>query len=78
VKRQDGGLTVQQCDQQKSRSLRRHKRDKVERNILLIPLIDQCNNAQQSAQVQNFQTGLPSTNIGPDPQFPDFDLICDG
>ena len=40
--------------------------------------IDQCNSAQQSAQVQDFQTGVASTNIGPDPQFPDFDLICEG
>ncbi|KAF2035432.1 hypothetical protein EK21DRAFT_106961 [Setomelanomma holmii] len=55
-KRQNGGLTVNQCDQQK----------------------DQCNSAQQSATVKDFNTAVASTNIGPDPQFPDFDLICEG
>ncbi|KAF2833710.1 hypothetical protein CC86DRAFT_278513 [Ophiobolus disseminans] len=55
-KRQEGGLTVQQCDQQKN----------------------ECNSVQQSAQVKDFQTGVASTNIGPDPAFPDFDLICEG
>lgn len=38
---------------------------------------DQCNQAQQTAQVQDF-TPVASTNIGPDPLFPDFDLICEG
>ncbi|KAF1921913.1 hypothetical protein BDU57DRAFT_463988 [Ampelomyces quisqualis] len=56
-KRQDGGgLTVNQCDQQKA----------------------QCNDAQQRATVRNFQAAVASTNIGPDPLFPDFDLICEG
>jgi hypothetical protein len=37
-----------------------------------------CNVAQQSAAVQDFQgAAVASTNIGPDPDFPDFDLICD-
>ncbi|OAK95806.1 hypothetical protein IQ06DRAFT_196550, partial [Phaeosphaeriaceae sp. SRC1lsM3a] len=39
---------------------------------------DQCKSAQQSAQVKDFQTAVASTNIGPDPLFPDFDLICEG
>ncbi|KAF2794738.1 hypothetical protein K505DRAFT_324555 [Melanomma pulvis-pyrius CBS 109.77] len=38
---------------------------------------DQCTAAQSSAKVQDFTTGVASTNIGPDPAFPDFDLICD-
>ncbi|KAH7125402.1 hypothetical protein B0J11DRAFT_579952 [Dendryphion nanum] len=37
----------------------------------------ECNNAQNNAPVKDFQTGVASTNIGPDPDFPDFDLICD-
>lgn len=36
-----------------------------------------CKSAQSSAKVQDFTTGVASTNIGPDPAFPDFDLICD-
>ncbi|KAF2625306.1 hypothetical protein BU25DRAFT_423387 [Macroventuria anomochaeta] len=39
---------------------------------------EKCNQAQQTAKVQDFQTGVASTNIGPDPLFPDFDLICEG
>ncbi|KAH7389538.1 hypothetical protein DE146DRAFT_167566 [Phaeosphaeria sp. MPI-PUGE-AT-0046c] len=39
---------------------------------------DQCKSAQQNAQVKDFQTAVASTNIGPDPLFPDFDLICEG
>ncbi|CAO2658807.1 Nn.00g065300.m01.CDS01 [Neocucurbitaria sp. VM-36] len=54
-KRQNGGFTVQQCDEQKTK----------------------CNNAQQNVQVQDFQSAVASTNIGPDPDFPDFDLICE-
>jgi CxxC motif-containing protein (DUF1111 family) len=38
---------------------------------------DECKSAQSSASVQDFTTGVASTNIGPDPAFPDFDLICD-
>jgi hypothetical protein len=38
---------------------------------------DECKSAQSSAKVQDFTTGVASTNIGPDPAFPDFDLICD-
>ena len=38
---------------------------------------EKCNNAQQTATVQDFTQGVASTNIGPDPQFPDFDLICE-
>ncbi|KAF2490971.1 hypothetical protein BU16DRAFT_493666, partial [Lophium mytilinum] len=37
----------------------------------------QCEAAQASATTQTFDT-VQSTNIGPDPAFPDFDLICDG
>ena len=33
--------------------------------------------AQQTAKVKDF-TPLRSENIGPDPLFPDFDLICEG
>ncbi|KAL5380449.1 hypothetical protein DPSP01_007771 [Paraphaeosphaeria sporulosa] len=36
-----------------------------------------CNDAQKSATVKDFQTSVASTNIGPDPDFPDFDLICE-
>ncbi|KAF1960243.1 hypothetical protein CC80DRAFT_404715 [Byssothecium circinans] len=36
-----------------------------------------CNSAQKNAKAQDFSQGAASTNIGPDPQFPDFDLICD-
>ncbi|KAI8933995.1 hypothetical protein NX059_008765 [Plenodomus lindquistii] len=50
-----GGLTVNQCDEQKSK----------------------CNAAQQSAPVKDFHSAIPSTNIGPDPNFPEFDLICE-
>jgi hypothetical protein len=38
----------------------------------------QCNSFQQSVPVKDFTTGVASTNIGPDPSFPDFDLICEG
>ncbi|KAF2872705.1 hypothetical protein BDV95DRAFT_606290 [Massariosphaeria phaeospora] len=41
---------------------------------------DECNSAQQSAPVKDFQGGgavVASTNIGPDPEFPDYDLICE-
>jgi hypothetical protein len=39
---------------------------------------DKCNTAQQNAQVKDFTSAVQSTNIGPDPQFRDFDLICEG
>ncbi|USP76489.1 hypothetical protein yc1106_03763 [Curvularia clavata] len=39
---------------------------------------NKCLNAQKSAQVKDFNTPVASTNIGPDPDFPDFDLICEG
>ncbi|KAL1797370.1 hypothetical protein ACET3X_003976 [Alternaria dauci] len=56
-KRQDGGgLSVNDCDEQKNK----------------------CNNAQKNAQVKDFNSAIASTNIGPDPDFPDFDLICEG
>ncbi|KAF2635966.1 hypothetical protein P280DRAFT_473387 [Massarina eburnea CBS 473.64] len=35
-----------------------------------------CNDAQKTAKAQDFSQ-TATTNIGPDPQFPDFDLICD-
>jgi hypothetical protein len=38
---------------------------------------ESCKSAQSSAKVQDFTTGVASTNIGPDLEFPDFDLICD-
>ncbi|KAI0612834.1 hypothetical protein PtrSN002B_003657 [Pyrenophora tritici-repentis] len=37
-----------------------------------------CNAAQKSAPVKDFNSAVASTNIGPDPDFPDFDLICEG
>ncbi|KAF2004984.1 hypothetical protein P154DRAFT_425336 [Amniculicola lignicola CBS 123094] len=37
----------------------------------------QCNGAQDSASVKDFATGVESTFLGPDPDFPDFDLFCD-
>lgn len=46
--------------------------------LLTFVTIDQCKSAQQAAQVKDFQTAVASTNIGPDPLFPDFDLICEG
>ncbi|KAI4652217.1 uncharacterized protein J4E88_000531 [Alternaria novae-zelandiae] len=55
-KRQDGGLSVNDCDEQKNK----------------------CNDAQKNAQVKDFNSAVASTNIGPDPDFPDFDLICEG
>ncbi|KAF2178103.1 hypothetical protein K469DRAFT_695742 [Zopfia rhizophila CBS 207.26] len=36
-----------------------------------------CRNTLQNARVQDFQTGVASQNIGPDPDFPEFDLICE-
>jgi len=39
---------------------------------------DKCNAAQKSATVKDFNSAVASTNIGPDPDFPDFDLICEG
>jgi hypothetical protein len=41
--------------------------------------IDQCKDAQDKATVKNFSSAavVASENLGPDPQFPDFDLICD-
>ncbi|KAF2198528.1 hypothetical protein GQ43DRAFT_474456 [Delitschia confertaspora ATCC 74209] len=36
-----------------------------------------CQSTQLAAKVQDFTTGVASQNIGPDPDFPDFDLICD-
>ncbi|KAF3038897.1 hypothetical protein E8E11_005224 [Didymella keratinophila] len=39
---------------------------------------DKCNQAQQTAKVQDFNSPVASTNMGQDPQFPDFDLICEG
>jgi hypothetical protein len=38
----------------------------------------QCKSAQSAATVRDFTTAVASTNIGPDPNFPDFDLICEG
>ncbi|KAF2742398.1 hypothetical protein M011DRAFT_472240 [Sporormia fimetaria CBS 119925] len=65
---EEGGLEVGECDGQK----------------------DECLAAQRNAPVQEFGNGggggggggggeevVASVNIGPDPQFPDFDLICD-
>lgn len=39
--------------------------------------IGRCNDAQQTARVKDFQSSQPAENIGPDPDFPDFDLVCD-
>ncbi|RYO65384.1 hypothetical protein AA0113_g5185 [Alternaria arborescens] len=39
---------------------------------------NKCNDAQKNAQVKDFNSAVASTNIGPDPDFPDFDLICEG
>ena len=40
--------------------------------------IADCNSAQSSATVKDFQgAAVASENIGPDPAFPDFDLICE-
>ncbi|PSN64046.1 hypothetical protein BS50DRAFT_96514 [Corynespora cassiicola Philippines] len=38
---------------------------------------DECKKAQENARVKDFNSGTASTNIGPDPDFPDFDLICE-
>jgi hypothetical protein len=38
---------------------------------------ESCKSAQSSAKVQDFTTGVATKKIGPDPDFPDFDLICD-
>lgn len=57
-------------------------RGRAEAESLTVNMCDQqkeqCNQAQQVAQVQDFQTPVASENIGPDPLFPDFDLICEG
>ena len=52
----DGGLKVNDCDEQKNK----------------------CLDAQKSAKVKDFKSAVASTNIGPDPDFPEFDLICEG
>ncbi|KAF1928637.1 uncharacterized protein M421DRAFT_5098 [Didymella exigua CBS 183.55] len=39
---------------------------------------DKCSQAQQTATVKDFKTPVASMNIGPDPLFPDYDLICEG
>lgn len=39
---------------------------------------NKCNDAQKNAQVKDFNSAVASTNIGPDPDFPDFDIICEG
>jgi hypothetical protein len=38
---------------------------------------NQCRTAQQNARVQDFEQGVESRTF-PDPQFPDFLLVCDG
>lgn len=40
-------------------------------------IVGKCNDAQKSATVKDFNTAVASENIGPDPEFGDFDLICD-
>ncbi|KAF2279681.1 uncharacterized protein EI97DRAFT_183888 [Westerdykella ornata] len=61
-----GGVSVGECDGQK----------------------DECNRAQDAAPIKDFQSAggggqqqqqqaVVSENIGPDPEFPDFDLICE-
>ncbi|KAJ4294454.1 hypothetical protein N0V90_008145 [Kalmusia sp. IMI 367209] len=37
----------------------------------------QCNDAQQTATVKDFQSAVATKNFGQDPDFPDFDLICE-
>ncbi|KAF2127090.1 hypothetical protein P153DRAFT_358730 [Dothidotthia symphoricarpi CBS 119687] len=40
---------------------------------------EQCYGAQREAKVQSFgASGMFTVNIGADPEFPEFDLICDG
>ncbi|KAL6159000.1 hypothetical protein ACJQWK_07880 [Exserohilum turcicum] len=39
---------------------------------------NKCLEAQKNAKVKDFKGAVASTNIGPDPNFPDFDLICEG
>jgi hypothetical protein len=70
---------VTQCNQQRG-TLRIDGQVDGEgrQTVLILVRLDQCNSAQQSAQVKDFNTAVASTNIGPDPQFPDFDLICEG
>lgn len=72
----DGGnqqFEVGDCDKQRGEFNARHGRKLVG----LISVIDECLNAQNNAQVKDFNTGVAAQNIGPDPDFPDFDLICD-
>lgn len=68
-----GDLKVSDCDTQKSMF---ECWFWVYDGVLIVG-IDDCNSAQQSAQVKDFNTGAASTIISPDPEFPDFDLICD-
>lgn len=37
---------------------------------------DECRNAQQNARVKDFAQGVESRTF-PDPQFPEFLLVCD-
>jgi hypothetical protein len=72
---------VQQCDEQKGTSEFTFSwRLIMHRLMQCCVRLEQCKSAQSAAAVQDFAVAAPvaSTNIGPDPQFPDFDLICEG
>jgi len=54
------------------------RQDKTRRDQKLMTCsTGQCNDAQKSAQVKDFTSGVASVNIGESKEFPDFDLICD-
>lgn len=69
-----GKLTVNMCDDQKSTFSPEWCSECMG---LLTCVEDKCKQTQQTASVKDF-TPVASENIGPDPAFPDFDLICEG
>ncbi len=49
---------------------------KTSENVLRC-FVAACYAAQNNAPVKSFSSMVSSMNMGPDPQFPDYDLICD-
>ncbi|KAH9881330.1 hypothetical protein IAQ61_000053 [Plenodomus lingam] len=80
----NNNLTIQQCEDQRSKSP--HQTSQTLSSFLSSSKTthqtnhdppDACKQAQQAAPVKDFESAVASTNIGPDPEFPDFDLICE-
>ena len=74
-----GKLTVNMCDDQKSTCSSVPTMQRAYRMGYFADscVEDKCKQTQQTASVKDF-TPVASENIGPDPAFPDFDLICEG